>query len=185
MEARRREDFRLAPLGWTDSKDDEDNQFSAELLEVFLATNNTPLVNTPPTKQDPPPTKQKRFGDPLTLDDVAQATKAAVPKKTQQDTRWCVGIWNEWCEQRPTSSSEPTPVKLCEDSSKISIPMLSRGLPLFILEARKLNGKRYPPDTLHHIICGIFRFVRLNGNPEVDFSKINSSLKLALSWTLK
>ena len=107
----------------------------------------------------------------MTLDDVAQATNAAVPKKTQQDTRWCVGIWNEWCEQRPTSSSEPTPVKLCEDSSKISISMLSRGLPLFILEARKLNGERYPPDTLHHIICGIFRFVRLNGNPEVDFFK--------------
>ena len=171
MEARRREDFCLAPLGWTDSEDDEDDQFSAELLEAFLATNNTPPINTPPTKQDPPPAKQKRFGDPLTLDDVAQATKAAVPKKTQQDTRWCVGIWNEWCEQRPTSSSEPTPVKLCEDSSKISIPMLSRGLPLFILEARKLNGKRYPPDTLHHIICGIFRFVRLNGNPEVDFFK--------------
>ena len=54
MEARRREDFRLAPPGWTDSEDDEDDQFSAELLEAFLATNNMPPVNTPPTKQDPP-----------------------------------------------------------------------------------------------------------------------------------
>ena len=99
MEARCREDFHLAPPGWTDSEDDEYDQFSAELLEVFFATNNTLPVNTPPTKQDPPPAKQKHFGDPLTLDDVAQATKAVIPKNTQQDTRWCVRIWNEWCEQ--------------------------------------------------------------------------------------
>ena len=76
MEARCREDFHLASPGWTDSEDDEDEQFFAELLEAFLATNNTP-----PTKQDPPPAKQKRFGTLLTLDDVAQATKAAIPKR--------------------------------------------------------------------------------------------------------
>ena len=39
------------------------------------------------------------------------------------------------------------------------------------MEVRKLNGECYPPDTLHHIICGIFRFIRLNGNPEADFFK--------------
>ena len=37
---------------------------------------------------------------------------------------------------------------------------------MFILEARKKTGEVYPPNTLHHIVCGLMRYV---GNPQVDF----------------
>ena len=33
----------------------------------------------------------------------------------------------------------------------------------FILEVRKKDGTEFPPTTLHHICCGIMRFVRTNG----------------------
>ena len=41
----------------------------------------------------------------------------------------------------------------------------------FILEVRKKNGDKYPPNTLHHLVCGIMRFLRQNGNPQLDFFK--------------
>ena len=45
------------------------------------------------------------------------------------------------------------------------------GMTRFILEIRKKNGDEYPPNTLHHLICGIMRFLRQNGNPQLDFFK--------------
>ena len=46
---------------------------------------------------------------------------------------------------------------------------LAHWLTLFILEARKKTGEVYPPNTLHHIVCGLMRHVRQSGNPQVDF----------------
>ena len=39
----------------------------------------------------------------------------------------------------------------------------------FIIEIRKQNGLEYPPNTLHHLVCGILRFLRQNRRPEVAF----------------
>ena len=33
----------------------------------------------------------------------------------------------------------------------------------FILEVCKKDGTEFPPNTLHHICCGIMRFVGTNG----------------------
>ena len=41
-------------------------------------------------------------------------------------------------------------------------------LTLFVLEVRKQNGTEYPPNTLHHIVCGIMRYLRQNGM-NIDF----------------
>ena len=38
----------------------------------------------------------------------------------------------------------------------------------FVLEVRKKDGTPYPPNSLHHIVCGIMRFIRQSGKPEVD-----------------
>ena len=40
-----------------------------------------------------------------------------------------------------------------------------------VLEARKVDGSEYPPNTLHHIICGIMRHLRSTTMPGVDFFK--------------
>ena len=174
MEARRRENFRMGPPGWSDDSDSEheditDEQLPADLLEAFFADDTPPHM--PTWKQDPPQ-KRQRFAAPATREDVARATKAAIPIKTQKDTDWCVSIWNQWCDERPSNStSDGFSVKLESDSSTLAsaVSVLPQWLPLFTLEARKQNGDPYPPETLYHIICGIFRFVRLNGSPQVDF----------------
>ena len=35
-------------------------------------------------------------------------------------------------------------------------------LTLFVLEVRKQNGTECPPNTLHHIFCGIMRYLKQN-----------------------
>ncbi len=51
--------------------------------------------------------------------------------------------------------------------SKTQVHWLTR----FVLEVRKTDGNEYPPNTLHHIICGIMRHVRATSNPQADFFK--------------
>ena len=59
---------------------------------------------------------------------------------------------------------------------------LQHWLTRFILEVRKKNGHEFPPNSLHHICCGIMRHLRLNGKPSIDsfadsqFSDFKTSL---------
>ena len=39
----------------------------------------------------------------------------------------------------------------------------------FVLEIRKKDGTEYPPNTLHHICCGILRHLRESRRVEIDF----------------
>ena len=41
----------------------------------------------------------------------------------------------------------------------------------FRLEIRKKDGSEYVPNTLHHIVAGVMRYIRLEGNPSIDFFK--------------
>ena len=55
----------------------------------------------------------------------------------------------------------------------------------FVLEVRKVNGLPYPPNSLHHIVCGILRYLRQNGKPEVDFFKEFSECRVVLDSEMK
>ena len=41
----------------------------------------------------------------------------------------------------------------------------------FIMEVRKKDSSSFPPNTLHHICCGIMRHLRVNGQLSLDFFK--------------
>ena len=40
----------------------------------------------------------------------------------------------------------------------------------FVLEMRKTDGTEYPPNTMHHIVCGVMRHLRCT-KPDIDFFK--------------
>lgn len=48
---------------------------------------------------------------------------------------------------------------------------LAENLSSFIFEVRKQDGSEFPPDSLHHIVSGIQRFLLWNGKPEIDIFK--------------
>ena len=83
----------------------------------------------------------------------------------QKDTKWCVAIWQQWSQQRDTSSTDTISDIT---ANPVDIDYLPQWLCLFILETKKQKGQSYPPETLYHIFCGIMRQVSLT-RPGIDF----------------
>ena len=103
-----------------------------------------------------PPT---RFAAPKTAEDVQKAKDDAVPKGTNKDTEWCVNLWKTWATERNTRTTQsniPTDIADLSNADE----ELQSCLSLFVLKARKKGGSEYPPQTLHHIVCGLVRFLR-------------------------
>ena len=90
------DNFHLAPPGLSDSPPPESDDCDAlpvGLLETFLSNADT---DTPAAQPAPP----RRFTLPKSDDGVEQAKLAAIPVKTQSDTKWCTKLWREWSIQR-------------------------------------------------------------------------------------
>ncbi len=94
-------------------------------------------------KMEPPPKTCTRFAIPKSEEEVLEARKHAVPKRTSE---YCIRVWDAWRE----SSGYVVP-SILEMDTKILAHWLTR----FVLEVRKVDGSEYPPNTLHPIICGI------------------------------
>ncbi len=108
----------------------------------------------------------RRFAPPVSLKEIQQAKLQAVPRSTQRDTDYCVKIWNEWCSSRTTTTGVAIQPLL-----QLACGELQHLLCCFVLELRKKDGTEYAPDTLHHICCGIMRYLRANGWAELDLFK--------------
>ena len=124
--------FRLQFEGWSDNDNDDNYALRPDLVEALLQ----------------PETPPRRFAPPTTDEQVEQAKQAAIPLKTQKDTTWCIKIWRDWAEQRSS----------VQDITSVTLTELQQLLSKFTLEVRKVTGEPYPPNTLHHIICGLLRF---------------------------
>ena len=74
---------------------------------------------------------------------------------------YCVRICNDWRECR----KEPS------DITKMTKTELDGALRRFVLDIQKKDGQPYPPNSVHHIICGIMRYLRAEGQPDIDFIK--------------
>ena len=111
-----------------------------------------------------------RHALPKNRDDIELARRSAIPKKTIDDTEYCIRLWREWSLQRNiVISSEQIPTFFL-GSSPASQNELAHALECFVLEVRKKNGAEYSPNSLHHIVCGIMRYVRAT-EPSIDFFK--------------
>ena len=112
--------------------------------------------------------RQNRFAAPKTEEEVVAARKDSVPRKTQLDTKYCIKVWHDWRKYR---NSVDTTSQVHEDFKRLDKKKLSFWLSCFILETRKQDGSEYPPNSLHHIVCGIMGYLRQNGQPDIDFFK--------------
>ena len=90
--------------------------------------------------------------------------KKSIPDKTQADTKYCIGLWLEWCCHQKELTGEAIP-----DLNQLSATSLAMYLTKFIYELRKRTGEEFPPSSLVHIISGIQRHIRITSNPSIDF----------------
>ena len=117
--------------------------------------------------------KVQRFAIPKSDKEVNEMRVTAIPKKTKEDTEYCMRIWNAWWKERIASYNEPRDEVASEVAQIIPLIQMNKKtmqhwLTLFVLEVRKQNGMEYPPNTLHHIVCGIMRYLWQNAI-HVDF----------------
>ena len=107
--------------------------------------------------------KARKFAPPKSSKEVEQARKETIPKKTLIDIKCCMGIRND-C--RLIYYGIPIP-----EIETLSSTEIADYLCKFVLKIRKKNGDEFPPNSLHHILCGIQRYLRINGKPSIDFFK--------------
>ena len=106
--------------------------------------------------------KDKRFMDLTGSPELASCSKGYVPPNTQANTQWSVKTFNSWMEWRVKAKPvDPVPkdILTCGDAK-----LLNKWLSLFVLEARKLDGTRYPTSTLNMLLCGLKRYM-VKANP--------------------
>ena len=119
-------------------------------LPMLLKTSN------PPTKVAnlEPPAKKQRFASLLSSSEIAQKCQPLVPKCTQQNTTWTVGLFNQWVQNRNEIATDKCPSDLLR--IKYPTPVVDYWLSAFILEARRRDGEFYPGNTVRNILAAIF-----------------------------
>ena len=59
-----------------------------------------PLTSSTPTCNLAASTSARPFAAPKTDKEILDARVSGVPKKTQEDTQYCVKLWEDWCTHR-------------------------------------------------------------------------------------
>ena len=146
-----KENFQLGMGEWTDSDDDS---------EDFR-----PLKRKPKAVQRESSTGT-RFPEPTSEEELAKKSKGVIPKNTQKNDQWALTAFMDWMEQRNKRSLHdqcPKNVLETEDAR-----CLSKWLSLFIIEVRKKDGGKYPPATIHLLLCGLQRIMRRENRQPFD-----------------
>ena len=122
------------------------------------------------------PVSRSRFAPLKSEEDITRARREGIPQSTLKDTKYCLGIWDEWTAARQEHTATYIP-----PMATMSAAELSSWLTRFILEARKKNGDPYPPNTLYHIVMGLVRHLRWSGRnidvlKDKEFANFRASL---------
>ena len=110
-------------------------------------------------------TKKRVFAVPKSEEEIDKAKVSAIPEKTLTDAKYCSSIWNQWCEhQFEVYGDRIPPLEQLASSYQEFALHLSN-------EVRKKTGEEFPPKSLHHIVIGIQRHVRMHINSAIDIFK--------------
>lgn len=96
-----------------------------------------------------------------TSNDIHALRMAGIPKKHNQSC-WCLSVWKEQAQDRLQKIEDPDELQfeLNEEITLMSPEAMNFWLSRFVVEARKMNGSEYPPNTLYQICCGLGRVLR-------------------------
>ena len=141
-------------LGSEAKADGKDSQAEQDDGDLECPAKRQKLISAP-----------RRFPEPTSDEQLAEASKSPPPvelsKNTRKSDNWAMSTFREWMSQR-NERCKDRPDELCpEDILETGEPeTLSKWLSLFIIEARKQDGCKYPPSSLHSILCALQRIMR-------------------------
>ena len=90
-----------------------------------------------------------RFAKPKTDEEIQLAQERAIPVKTVADTKYCIGLFEEWRIYRMYMYTTAVNIPIITDMTK---EQMQYWLVRFVLEVLKKCGDVYPPNSLHHIV---------------------------------
>ena len=123
------------------------------LLQESLPTNS--LQESALLDEQPSTSKRFKFA---TEDKLAEMAKGFTPQNTSKATKWSLKVLEQWKTARNQQYPNET---VPEDLLKSSDPQfLNTHLSRFAVEVRKVNGDKYPPSTIHQLLCGLLRHMR-------------------------
>ena len=110
-------------------------------------------------------------------EELEKRKESRIPANTRINTSWAVRAWSEWALERNgmIAIRGETGITLPEVNPDIlnitHNEELNYWLSKFVVEVRKKKdpGTFYPPNTLYQLCCGIQRYMRDNGRPELNF----------------
>ncbi len=102
---------------------------------------------------------ESRFGNQVTgTEDLARISKGFVPKNTEENTQWARRNFDSWCAWRHTQlPDDPVPVDLLTSNDSA---VLNKWLYLFVIETRRMDGKKFPSKTIDCLLAGLLRYMR-------------------------
>ena len=86
-------------------------------------------------------------------EDLMKMAEDSVPKKTLQQTKWCLSTWEEWRTYHLSKAKcdAEKPPRLEEMSHQ----QLDYWISYFIIEAKKKDSSDYVGETLYNMVCGL------------------------------
>ena len=129
-----------------------------------------------------PPTKQKttlRFASPVSPSKMDMICQGYVPPNTKKATSWAVRAFEQWRDQQNEKSS---PSDLLE---KPTADSLNRWLPCFVVEARRENGKLYPPSRISNLLASLYRYSKECNRDCLNFMNRKDPTYKELTGTLE
>ena len=113
--------------------------------------------------------KEHRF-ELVSEKEADKSAKGVVPKNTEKNDRWALNAFNAWIKERNERCKELSPNQLCPEDvlDGDNAELLNKWLSLFVMEVRKGDGTRYPPSSIHLILCGLQRYMRRNNASPVN-----------------
>ena len=161
----------LELTGFTEKELDEllfMDDFKQHEVNITTTTKKHPSIALNPSFTTEPSTKAppRIFAKAVSTKQIDETMQKGVPRKTQEDSRYCANLWQEWVTHRAATTGVFIP-----HLKDIKAEELQHWICAFVLEIRKKDGSEFIPNTLHHICAGIMRYLRTNGMPELDIFK--------------
>jgi hypothetical protein len=116
-------------------------EFDIQFNEEAMKTDFTETVAEP----------AHQFAAPITENEIKDLMEDQECKNTKANTRWAVGVWRKWREERNGfNTGEIFPHAACMDY----------WLQRFLMEVRNQRGKEYTPKSLYYVACDMLRHLR-------------------------
>jgi len=144
-------DFNCCGSGTDSPVNDYSKEPEAKKKKLSLSTKKPPKKPFPLSGSD-------RFNTTISAQEIEKSSKGFIPANTSSSTNWDVRVFLEWLRQRNKHASEVYPIDLLNKPYPCDI--LCECLQQFVSEARREDGREYPPRTLYQLLCGLLRHTR-------------------------